>query len=402
MRNIPSDLLLCFSLVVGFNLSNGFISSPSREYSFPSLLKSSKDPNEFAKSMSSQAIDQMKNLKPGDIDNMLQEFENMNPIQKNALKAMNMDPAMMKKTMEMMRDNPSMVAQAQKVMETMSPDELLEQSRMAQEQLSKMAPEDLESVNKAIKNSNDAIDATVDDEGDKSMETGPGSSSDSEVIDAMFRVGCLMSDPPTTDVTLEGFYSLPVIQLLSGDREFDLSMRELKECWADGSLGAERVDRVGFERVWKEVKEYFEDDIMQEARKEASKKISFKKKRRDGSTTTTIGDNMSKKELEEVNDLVKNLSSNEVGSVLDTMEEMDPASEARLKSMGVDPKLMKETATMLKDNPQLREQAKQMMQNMSPEDMLKASQQAQEQMSNMSEADVKKAIEQLKNPPPTV
>jgi len=183
-----------------------------------------------------------------------------------------------------------------------------------------------------------------------------------------------------------------VIQLLSGDREFDLSMRELKECWADGSLGAERVDRVGFERVWKEVKEYFEDDIMQEARKEASKKISFKKKRRDGSTTTTIGDNMSKKELEEVNDLVKNLSSNEVGSVLDTMEEMDPASEARLKSMGVDPKLMKETATMLKDNPQLREQAKQMMQNMSPEDMLKASQQAQEQMSNMSEADVKRLL----------
>merc|ERR1712194_138595 len=219
-----------------------------------------------------------KNLKPGDIDNMLQEFENMNPIQKSTLKAMNMDPAMMKKTMEMMRDNPSMVAQAQKVMETMSPDELLEQSRMAQEQLSKMAPEDLESVNKAIKNSNDAIDATVDDEGDKSMETGPGSSSDSKVIDAMFLVGCLMSDPPTTDVTLEGFYSLPVIQLLSGDREFDLSMRELKECWADGSLGAKRVDRVGFERVWKEVKEYFEDDIMQEARKEASKKFLLKKR----------------------------------------------------------------------------------------------------------------------------
>lgn len=325
----------------------------------------------------------------------------MNPIQKNALKAMNMDPDMMKKTMEMMRDNPSMVAQAQKVMETMSPDELLEQSRMAQEQLSKMAPEDLESVNKAIKNSNDAIDATVNDEGDKPMETGPGSSSDSKVIDAMFQVGCMMSDPPTTGVTLEGFYSLPVIQLLSGDREFDLSMRELKECWADGSLGAQRVDRVGFERVWKEVKEYFEDDIMQEARKEASKKIS-KKKRRGGSTTTTIGDNMSKKDLEEVNDVVKNLSSNEVGSVLDTMEEMDSAQEARLKSMGVDPNLMKQTATMLKDNPQLREQAKQMMQNMTPEDMLKASQQAQEQMSNMSEADVKKALDQLKNPPTTV
>jgi len=87
MRNIPSDLLLCFSLIVGFKLINGFISSPNRKYSFPSLLKSSKDPNEFAKSMSSQAIDQMKNLKPGDIDNMLQEFDNMNPIQKKCPKS---------------------------------------------------------------------------------------------------------------------------------------------------------------------------------------------------------------------------------------------------------------------------------------------------------------------------
>jgi hypothetical protein len=111
---------------------------------------------------------------------------------------------------------------------------------------------------------------------------------------------------------------------------------------------------------------------------------------------------LSKKELEEVNDRVKNLSTDEVGSVLDMMEEMDPAQEARLKSMGVDPNLMKQTAAMLKDNPQMREQAKQMMQNMSPEDMLKASQQAQEQMSNMSGADVKKALDQLKNPPTNV
>ena len=385
-------------------LSNGFI-SPYRysESYFPSLLQSSKDPNEYAKSMSSAAIDQMKNLKPGDIDKMLQEFDNMNPIQRNALKAMKMDPDMMKKTMEMMRDNPSMVTQAQKVMETMSPDELLEQSRKAQEQLSKMTPDDLESVNKVIKNSNDAIEATVDDEGDKPMETGPGSSSDSKVIDAMFQVAEFMSDSPTIGgATFTGFYSLPIIQLLSGDREFDLSMKELKECWTDGSLGATRVDRVGFERVWKEVQEYFEDDIMQEARKEARKITSPKKKRPNTATSATIGDNLSTEELEKVNDRVKNLSTDEVGSVLDMMEEMDPAQEARLKTMGVDPNLMKQTAAMLKDNPQMREQAKQMMENMSPEEMLKASQQAQEQMSNMSAADVKKALDQLKNPPTNV
>jgi len=84
------------------------------------------------------------------------------------------------------------------------------------------------------------------------------------------------------------------------------------------------------------------------------------------------------------------------------MEDMDPAQEARLKSMGVDPKLMQQTAAMLKDNPQMREQAQKMMQNMSPEDMLKASQQAQDQMSSMSADEVQNAIDQLKNPPPNM
>jgi len=327
-----------------------------------------------------------------------------------------------------MRDNPSMVANAQKVMETMSPDELLEQSRKAQEQLKNMTPEDLETANNAIKNipeeqmnaavetikaqqsTTTTIETTASDE-DAPMERGPGSSSDSEVIDAMYKVAEYMSDPPTDiGVSFTGFYSLPVIQLLQGDREFDLSMSELKECWADGSLGATRVDRVGFERVWKEVQEYFEQDIMTESRKEAKKKTTNKKKNRGSAKTTAasapstpkIGENMNKEELEVVNERVKNLSNQEVGSVLDMMEEMDPAQEARLKAMGVDPSLMKQTAAMLKENPQMREQAQQMMQNMSADDMLKASQQAQQQMSNMSEEEVQKALEQLKNPPPTV
>jgi hypothetical protein len=416
----------CVAILAGLQLANGFLSPMRTEHSFgkSSFLQEKFDANEYAKSMSSAAIDQMKNLKPEDIDKMLVEMENMNPLQKSALKAMNMDPDMMKKTMEMMKDNPSMVANAQKVMETMSPDELLEQSRKAQEQLKNMTPEDLDVANnfmktvpedqlnaavQTIKDQNtgnaDAIDATSDEE--IPMEVGPGSSSDSKVVDAMFQVAEYMSEPPTEGgVTFIGFYSLPVIQLLLGDREFDLSMSELKESWADGSLGATRVDRVGFERVWNEVQEYFEQDIMTESRKEAKKKTANKKKNRGSAKTTsgpatpTIGDNLSPEELEKVNDRVKNLSTNEVGSVLDMMQEMDPAQEARLKSMGVDPKLMQQTAAMLKDNPQMREQAQKMMQNMSPDDMLKASQQAQEQMSNMSEDEVQNALDQLKNPPP--
>lgn len=414
----------CFAVLAALQFSDGFLSPLRKEYPFgkSSFLQNKFDPEEYAKSMSSAAIDQMKNLKPEDIDRMLGEMESMNPIQKSALKAMNMDPDVMKKTMEMMRDNPAMVANAQKVMESMSPDELLEQSRKAQEQLKNMSPQDVEAANSVIKNipqeqmdaavetiqaqqnSNDVIDATgVDEE----MITGPGSSSDSDVIDAMFKVAEFMSEPQTDGVTFTGFYSLPVIQLLSGDREFDLSMSELKECWADGSLGATRVDRAGFERVWNEIQEFFEQDIMTESRKEAKKKTSAKKKNRGTpkattSSAETIGDNLSETELKQVNERVKNLSESEVGSVLDMMESMDPAQEARLKAMGIDPKLMQQTASMLKDNPQMREQAQKMMQNMSPEDMLKASQQAQDQMSNMSEDEVQQTIDQLKNPPPNM
>mmetsp|Transcript_1326 Transcript_1326/g.2772 ORF Transcript_1326/g.2772 Transcript_1326/m.2772 type:complete len:424 (+) Transcript_1326:181-1452(+) len=420
-------LFSLFSFLASMQYGNGFIAplrSGASVAPSTSFLQNKFDPNEYAKSMSAAAIDQMKNLKPEDIDRMLEEMENMNPIQKSALKAMNMDPDVMKKTMQMMRDNPAMVANAQKVMETMSPDELLEQSRKAQEQLKNMTPDDLEKANKVMQNIPEdqmnaavetikaqnagVVDAVSGEEEDVAMITGPGSSSDSNVVDAMFRVAEFMSSPPMDGgVTFTGFYSLPVIQLLSGDREFDLSLGELKECWADGSLGASRVDRAGFERVWNEVQEYFEQDIMTEARKEARKKTTKKKVRGGTKSTasapaTTIGDNLSQKELEEVNQRVKNLSNDEVGSVLDMMEQMDPAQEARLKAMGVDPNLMQETATMLKENPQMREQAKQMMQNMSPEDMLKASQQAQEQMSKMSDEDVKKAMDQLKNPPPSM
>eukprot|EP00531_Pseudo-nitzschia_arenysensis_P010710 CAMPEP_0116153058 /NCGR_PEP_ID=MMETSP0329-20121206/21019_1 /TAXON_ID=697910 /ORGANISM="Pseudo-nitzschia arenysensis, Strain B593" /LENGTH=406 /DNA_ID=CAMNT_0003649895 /DNA_START=94 /DNA_END=1311 /DNA_ORIENTATION=+ len=400
----------CFAILLG--LSEGFLAPAKPAARARTFLQNNFDANEYAKNMSAAAIDQMKNLKPEDIDKMMEEMENMNPIQKQALKAMNMDPDVMKKTMQMMRDNPAMVANAQKVMETMSPDELLEQSRKAQEQLKDMSVEDLDKTNEFMKSiPQDQMDAAVEtiqsqstttSDEDVEMYTGPGSSSDSAVVDAMFKVAEYMSDNPTEGgVTFSGFYSLPSIQLLSGDREFDLSMSEVKECWADGSLGATRVDRVGFGRVWDEVQEYFEQDIMSESRKEAKKKTT-KKKVRGGakpstSPSTTVGSNMNSDELKAVNERVKNMSTSEVGSVLDMMQEMSPEQEARMKAMGVDPKLMQETAAMLKENPQMREQAQQMMKNMSPDDMLKASQQAQDQMANMSEEEVQAALNQLKN-----
>ncbi|KAG7366456.1 hypothetical protein IV203_029126 [Nitzschia inconspicua] len=411
-------LSVCASFFLGG--ADAFVARPAihRRQQTGLSMKNNFDADAYARSMSAAAIDQMKNLKPEDLEKMIAELDNMGGMQKAALKAMNMDPEMMKKSLQMMKENPAMIANAQKVMENMTPDEMLEQSRKAQEQLKKMSPDQLDAMNVAIKDipaeqlsaaadllkqqksaASGVIDAEVDDEEEeKAMYTGPGSSSDSKVIDVMFQVAEFMSDPPTDrGVTFAGFSSLPIVQLLSGDREFDLSPAELKECWATGSLGATRLDRNGFERVWKEVQEYFEEDVMTEARKEAKKRSSPKKRRGSAKTTTTIGENLKPNELTAVNEKMKNLSNDEVGSVLDMMEKMDPAQEARLKAMGVDPLIMQETAKLLKENPQLREQAKKMMENMSPEDMLKASQQAQEQMKGMSKADIERTVAELKN-----
>lgn len=352
----------------------------------------------------------MKNIKPEDMDRMLADMENMNPLQQGALKAMGMDPAMMKKTMEMMRDNPKMVESAQKLMENMSPAELLEQSRNAQKQMAQMTPEALEKTSKAMgqipeEQLDQAVDILKEQQAQKSQETAAPSvgptSNDKEVIDSMFKVAELMSEPATGGCTFAGFASLPVIQLLSGDREFDLSPSELRECWADGSLGVSRVDREGFVRVWNEVQDYFEDDIMGEARKEASKKVQKKVRPTEASSaptpTTTIGEGLNPDQLKDINERVKNLKEDEVDAVLDQMDKMGPAEEARMKAMGVDPAIMKKTAEMMKSNPMMRKAAQDMMKNMSPEQMLEASKQAQEQMKGMSKEDIEKAIDPNRN-----
>lgn len=81
-----------------------------------SLLKSTPSGSEekTTKQMMAAAAAQMKNMTPEDLDKMVAEVDNMNPLQAGALKAMGMDPEMMKKTMTMMRDNPAMVENARK------------------------------------------------------------------------------------------------------------------------------------------------------------------------------------------------------------------------------------------------------------------------------------------------
>jgi hypothetical protein len=93
---IPSSLVRMGRVVV----NGGRLGMPHTS-SCLSLSTSSND--NMMNSMKQQAMDQMKNLTPRQIDQMLQEMETMNPIQKSALKAMGMDLEAMKSSMKMMK-----------------------------------------------------------------------------------------------------------------------------------------------------------------------------------------------------------------------------------------------------------------------------------------------------------
>jgi hypothetical protein len=335
-----------------------------------------------------------------------------------------------------------MISMAQKMMETMTPEQLMEQSRRAQEQMKNMTPQQISQANQVMsslpqeqleqamqvlqrqqqqQSSTMTVEGIEDDDDFTTGTTstrmnGPGSSADPMVIQSMYQVAEFMSSTTTASanndgeggVTLAGFCSLPPIQLLMGDREEDLSWDECKECWLAGSLGATKVNLQGFQRVWNEVQDYFEDDLMEEARKEAKKQVTAasattKKRGSAKSTTTTtatsttstpmVGASLNPNQLETMNEAIKNMKEEDMVQMFNAMQNMDAATEARLKAMGTDPTILKKTASLLNSNPTMRKAAQEMMKNMSPQDMLKMSQQAQEQMKNMTPEQIQQAMD---------
>ena len=436
---------------------DGFLLSPinrvvSLSHTSSQCLKSSLSDDERQKAermreiLSEEAMDPtnmaasaeaMKNMTPQDMERIMSEMDNMSPVQRNQLKSMGMDPDLMKRSLQMMKSNPDMIKSAQKMMENMTPQQMMEQSKFAQQQMKDMTPEQVEQASEAISGLSevdvekaaqsleslnavlnmDGADEEVDEEDDEEDDDEEeslavpleGSAADPSIIDAMFRVAEIMSQPPSGGVTLKAFSTLPPIALVSGDQEIDLSARELAECWADGGMGASRVDRAGFERVWTEVREYFEGDILEEARKTSVARPKKELKTRAPAVqvaaplsavtqpvTPQVGANLSPEQMAMMKDQVTNLKDDDMKEMLSQMEELTPDQEARMKSMGVDPAMMKKASEMMQNNPMMRQAAQAMMKNMSPEQMVQASQRAQEQMSGMSKEDYEKAMEKMK------
>jgi len=152
-----------------------------------------------------------------------------------------------------------------------------------------------------------------------------------------------------------------------------------------------------------EVQEFFSLPIMEKARERTLEN----RKRQDNKSAfiasapvsssglsggPTVGQSVPPEQLAQQ---VKNMKNSDMDFMLEQMQEMSPEQEARMKAMGVDPAMMKKTASMMKGNPLMKNAAKMMMKNMSPEQMQTASQQAQAQMKNMSPEDYQKMLDEV-------
>merc|ERR1712176_1661042 len=97
-----------------------------------------------------------------------------------------MDVGMMKNAMQMMKNNPSMMESMAKMMENMTPEQLMQQSKLAQERMANMNQGVASSSQPQTANVVD-IDETDDeeddDDDDEDVDTAP------EVLDTMYRVG---------------------------------------------------------------------------------------------------------------------------------------------------------------------------------------------------------------------
>ena len=94
--------------------------------------------------------DQMKNMSDGDLQAMLGQMSDMTPEQEARMRAMGVDPNIMKTSVKMMKENPLMRKAAQAMISKMSPEQMMQASQQAQKQMEGMSKEDFEKAMKQM------------------------------------------------------------------------------------------------------------------------------------------------------------------------------------------------------------------------------------------------------------
>ncbi|KAJ8607928.1 hypothetical protein CTAYLR_009100 [Chrysophaeum taylorii] len=226
------------------------------------------------------SADMFKNINADQLDMMLEQIENMGPFEQEQYKKMGVDIGMMKTSMRMLKNNPTMLDMYRKSLQSMSPEQLMQASKVAQEKLQGMSSTQFDSMAEQLEQQVSsfptrpapaAAPAAAPTAAPAAASAVAVTARDPKLIDAMFATAEYSANPPSGGVDLPTLKKLPPIAALRGDRADDLSDDELAEVWSAEAGGGPRVDRAGFERVWLAIDDLYEEDLMVEARRPPKK-----------------------------------------------------------------------------------------------------------------------------------
>ena len=85
-------------------------------------------------------------MKDEDLTRMFDQMSNMTPVDEARLKAMGVDPVMMKKSAAMMKNNPLLRKAATMMMKNTSPEQLMKASQEAQAKMANMSEEEKQQI----------------------------------------------------------------------------------------------------------------------------------------------------------------------------------------------------------------------------------------------------------------
>ena len=178
---------------------------------------------------------------------------------------MGVNPDMLKMSMKVMKANPGVIKMAQEQMSKMSPEQMQQASDMAAKQMEGMSPAQIEAMAAEAANAPFTPMPSVVDVPAAAAPAARGAR-DAALVDALFTVAAAMS--PGDGVTLGALKQLPPIASLAGELPDDLSDDEITSAWTDSGLAAAATaDKAAFTTVWFALDDLYDDDLMVEARR---------------------------------------------------------------------------------------------------------------------------------------
>jgi hypothetical protein len=88
----------------------------------------------------------MKNMKDEDVERMFEQMSNMSPEEEARMRAMGVDPGMMKKSAQMMKNNAFLRKGFTSMMKNAKPEDILRSSQMTQEKFATMSEEEKKKI----------------------------------------------------------------------------------------------------------------------------------------------------------------------------------------------------------------------------------------------------------------